>query len=219
MSLLSLETYRKNRLVYHAVMWAGLALWFVCGTFRQCNLTKRVNIAEEAYRQQVVATEVLQKKSDAIIAVLTASSQAALERADGLAVENSTLKAKVAAQAGTIADLQAAEPPTTPELEALPLVISLRAQNRALLEGFTLAQQTIAQQDEEIKALRLVIVDQRLIIAEWEAKFNREQALRLSSERLSATYKRELTKFRLTGTVKTVVIGGLAAGLVYSMVK
>lgn len=219
MSFLSLEAYRKHRLVYHVVMWAGLAVFILCGTCRQCNLTKKLKLAEEAYRQQVVATELLHKESDALIAAKAREAAEAMARADTLAVDNAVLRQQVTAQAGVIADLQAAEPPTTPEIEAMPIVINLRAQVKALTHGFSLAQQTIAQQDQEIRNLRLVIADQTIMLQEWEAKFNREQALRLSSESLSAMYKRRLTTFRLTGTVKTVVIGGLAAGLVYSMVR
>lgn len=219
MGLFSLSTYENHKGLYHLVMWAALAAYIVCGQCQSCRLTKRLAVAEAKYQAQVAETAALQAQSDLIIAAKTHEAEVAMATADTKSQENAVLKEKVKAQATVIADLQAAEPPTTPEVEALPIVINLRAQVRALTQGFTLAQQTIANQDLEIKHLRLVIVDKDIIIAEWEAKFNREQALRLSCQDLSAMYKRELTKFRLTGTVKTVVIGGLAAGLAYSFLR
>jgi hypothetical protein len=93
----------------------------------------------------------------------------------------------------TIAYLQKNEPQTTPEQEKLPIVVNLRAQVKALSVGFADAQKAVA----DVKLVNLNLVAQlgndEKIIADVNAKYNSEHALRMSCEALSAAYKKAVT--------------------------
>jgi len=205
-----------------ALLAAGLVVLLLLGFLadQAChvlpNKLKQSELKYEAYRAMSVEKD---KISDAKIADL----QAQLVESEKVeAVLNQTIetqKVQIQAQAQTIADLQAAEPPTTPEIEAMPIVINLRAQIKALVQGFSLAQQTIAEQEKLIVQLKM---DKEILtgqVNEWIAKYNREHTLRLAAEGLYADSKKVLGLFRLSGTAKDILIGGLVAGTVYGLVR
>lgn len=200
----------------------ALAFAVVAGlmSYKACNqLPSKLRDAElkyQAYRAMSIAD---QKKPDAVIAGLRADNAKVAEENTGLKKDVGTLKATVAAQVQTIADLQANEPPTTPEIEAMPIVINLRAQVKSLTVAFSLAQTTIEKQDKIILNLELTVRNMEGIITEWQTKFNRADALRLAAESLNLGYKKQIASMRLTGTIEKVVIGGLAAGVVYGFVR
>jgi hypothetical protein len=193
---------------------AGIASYRACET-----LPYELRLADAKYQEYRALSIADHRASDAIIVGLRADIVAKV-------TENVTLQGTVVTQLGTIATLNqtisgllADEPPATPEEEALPIVINLRAQVKALREGFSLAQDTIEKQSKVILNLESVVVSQEGIIKEWTAKFNREQALRLSSESLNAKYKKTLSHKNAVGTFKNVVIGCLVVGTVSGLVK
>jgi hypothetical protein len=151
-----------------------VALAFACiagvMTYRACGqMPEKLRLAEAKYQTYRSLTQAQHAQSDAEILRLTQVNLA-------IATENAELKKTVASdkttisqQAARIAELQATEPATTPEIEAMPIVINLRAQVKELTVGFTLAQQTIARQDKIILNLELKIKYLEGIITEWQA--------------------------------------------------
>jgi hypothetical protein len=189
-------------------------------SYKACNqLPEKLRLAEAKYQAYRTLSQAQNAQSDAEILRLTQVNQA-------VAAENIELKKTVASdkttisqQAARIVELQANEPATTPEIEAMPIVINLRAQVKELTAGFTLAQQTIAKQDKVILNLELTVKNMEGIITEWQAKFNREESLRLASENLTAKYKKTLSRRGAIITVKNVVIGCLVIGTVSGLVR
>jgi hypothetical protein len=115
-------------------------------------------------------------------------------------------QAQIASQADTIAALQAAEPPTTPEVESLPIVINLRAQVAAVTRAFNLSQNVVTTQGLEIKALKEKCVALEAIGDEWKAQAQREYALRVAAEGLAET----AIKHRKTSKYLSYAGAGLA---------
>lgn len=187
---------------------------------RACNvLPKKLQEADAKYQAYRALSVEQHKQSDALIAKLTEDNIALASETVALKKDIATNKETISAQSQTIAQLQANEPPTTAEVEAMPIVINLRAQVRALTEGFSLARQTIAEQDKVILNLTLSNQNLERIVVEWQAKFNREQSLRLAAESLNLGYKKQISGMHLTSTIKNVVIGGLVVGVVAGLVR
>lgn len=116
----------------------------------------------------------------------------------------------------TIADLQANEPPTTPEIEALPVVISLRAQVRQFSLALSAAEQTISDQSDLIFKLEQDKKDLLAWGTSWRDQYEREHTLRLASESL---FKLSERRFKLTTTITYVAVTAVGAAIVYSLVR
>ena len=119
-----------------------------------------------------------------------------------------TANAKIVSLTHTIIDLAATEPSTTPDIEALPIVINLRARVARLTEGFSLAQITIGDQDKIIANLELVVKNTEKIAADWEADYNRSQALLATERSLRLTSEKKWKRTSLLAKAETVVITG-----------
>jgi len=199
-------------------------IWLVLGlaTFgflvdRACfQLPKQLREAKAQYQTLVVATDLQNTAAQSERQTLLATIA---EREASEAV----LKAKVAQDAKElaaahrlIAELQANEPPTTPEIEALPVVISLRAQVRAFSLALATAEKTISDQSDTIFKLGQDKKDLWEWGTSWKAQYEREHTLRLASENL---FKLSEHRFKLNKTVTYLVVGAAGAGLVYSLVR
>jgi chromosome segregation ATPase len=108
--------------------------------------------------------------------------------------------------------LQNAEPQTTPEIESMPIVISLRGQVAKLTEMFSLSQATVAAQRAEIAEYVGQVKDLRQLSEEWKGAYEREHKLRVQAEGLFKICERsrKLNKFwRTTSIVATGAMAGL----------
>jgi chromosome segregation ATPase len=111
-----------------------------------------------------------------------------------------------------LTDLQNAEPPTTPEIESMPIVINLRGQVAKLTEMFTLSTAALTLQTERADALVGQVKLWEEVSAEWKAAYEREHTLRVQSEGLfkMAEQRIKMNKFWKT---TTAVATGVAAGI------
>jgi len=148
---------------------------------------------------------------EAEIAALQKNIEAREAEEATLKAEATANKRTIASQAQTIAALQAAEPATTPEIEAMPIVISLRAQVRELTVGFNLAQATIATQDETIKRLELDKVDLAEQRDKWKADYESEYRLRLNCEKGLGIAEKQIKSSKFWRTT-AIVAGTIALG-------
>jgi tartrate dehydratase beta subunit/fumarate hydratase class I family protein len=164
----------------------------------------------EAFKAVALAK---QEILDAAIAAEQKKASEALEEADRLRDVARQRQAKIDEQAVVIAALQAAEPPTTPEIEAMPIVISLRAQLKEAVRGFSLAREAVATLEAENVSLRVAIDAKDKAFADMAAKWELERGLRLTAEKsfddLSKKYSRLHTKITLKQVASDLLFFGL----------
>lgn len=205
-----------------ATVVIGLVVLLTLGFLadQACNvLPGRLQEAEARYRAAVaVAAEKDAQAAEARAALVAAiAEREAMEAA--LKAEVAQANSELAVVSQQLEALQGQEPPTTPDIEAMPIVISLRAQVRTLSEGFSLAMETIKKQEERIVLLERDKADLLSLVGSWKAQYEREHSLRLAAEGLYEDSQKVFGLFRLSGTVKNVVIGGLAAGTIYGLLR
>jgi hypothetical protein len=160
----------------------------------------------------------------AIAAAADALKQAALLKAEEtitqkdaeIAERDKSIVAKnaqVAALTATLHDLQAAEPPTTPEIESLPIVINLRAQVKALARAFDLSQNVVIEQGLQIKAWEAKFNAQVTISETWRTRYENERTLRVACEGMfkAAEHQVKANKFWRTAAI---VAGAVAVGAI-----
>lgn len=124
---------------------------------------------------------------------------------------------KITLLSDQLAAIVGQEPPTTPDIEAMPIVINLRAQVATLTEMFTLANGTIIDKDAIIARWERKYEAQVQISTEWKASYDREHILRVQAEDLFKACEHSKKVNKLWGNVKAVAMG-IAAGVVVSAV-
>ena len=185
---------------------------------RNCGLTTAYKDMRNSYNELKLITDADKELSLAHIEQLNNTVSLADETIVQLQGVIRAKSAQVSGLSRELADLRAAEP-SQPELESQPLVISLRKQVSKLAEMFTLSQQTITLQTEEINAMWGKCNALESIVTEWKGQYEREHALRLSSEGLVKSLEKRVKAQGLLGKVKTVAIVTVAGGLAYSILK
>ena len=122
-----------------------------------------------------------------------------------------TANVTIAALNHTIDNLTSAEPSTTPDIEAIPIVINLRARVAKLTEGFSLAQATIWKQEKIIANLELVVKNTEKIAADWEADYNRSQGLLATERSLRLASEKKWSRVSIVAKVEAAIITGAGA--------
>lgn len=123
---------------------------------------------------------------------------------------------RIAALSVRLDELQNTEPPTTPEIEAMPIVINLRGQVARLTEMFSLAQETINTQREEIALWAKKYEAQAAISGEWQSEYEREHQLRLMSEGIVGRLERRVRGAKFLNKAAIVAVAGAVA---YGLLK
>ena len=179
---------------------------------RSCGLTGKLRQAKLKYEGYKAIVEADHELSRAHIEQLTNEIALKDEKIVTLRGESLAKQERITKLSTRLDELQNGEPPTTPEIEALPIVVNLRQQVATLTEMFTLAQGTIETKDREIELWSKKYDAQVAISAEWKVMYERENKLRLMGGELITGLERSLKISRLKGKVATVAIVGLAAG-------
>ena len=198
------------------VVACGAALFALAMLDGSCNAGRQLRDAKlryEAYRAVAEADHAAMTEKVSHMTNEISRLGAAIAEKDAKVAQYvervSTLTAELTA-------LQDAEPPTTPEIEALPIVVNLRGQVAKLTAAFSLAQDTITLQGEEIALL----VGQRELLegvaAEWRGAYEREHALRVQAEGL---FKLSERRVGMNKVVTKVALGVAAAGVAYGLLK
>lgn len=207
----------KGKTVVFAILALAVVLTFGALVDRACfQLPKELREAKAAYQTLVVATDLqnnaAQAERQALLATIAEreASEATLKQ---VVAQNAK---ELASAKQTIAQLQANEPPTTPEIEALPVVISLRAQVRGFSLALSAAEKTIADQAALIISLELDKKDLLEWGTSWKSQYEREHTLRLASENLFNLSER---RFKLSTKITYVAVTAVGAALVYSLVR
>jgi len=205
----------KQKTIITLVLVAGLmlsAIFFL----RSCALSNKLRekeleyqgykaIAEESYKQMSI-------RLDGLNSAIALKDKAIVEIEADLAVK--TLELKAAKK--KYDDLVAAEPTTTPEEEALPIVINLRAQVSQLKGMVSLAQDISQKQANEIGELKVKVTLLEQVGVEWKAAYDREHTLRLRAEDLYKVCSRSKNSNKL---VTKVALGIAGAGIIYGLLK
>lgn len=182
-------------------------------------LPSKLKEAEAKYNVLVAETELTNQAAAAERARLLEVIAKNEAREAELLAESAQYVDQIQTYRAEITRLQAQEPPTTPEIEALPIVINLRAQVRQFSLALEAANQTISLQAQTITLLTQDKALLRERVDSWRGQYEREHALRLSAEGLYAKSTKVLGLFKLSGVAKDIVIGGLVAGTIYGLVK
>jgi hypothetical protein len=93
-----------------------------------------------------------------------------------------TYHAEITTLSARVEELQNAEPPTTPDIEAMPIVINLRGQVAALTQAFDLSQKEVTLQKQISAELWGKVSNLEKIADEWRGMYDREHALRVNCE-------------------------------------
>lgn len=208
----------KSVVRWGLILGTGILVLAVVDTCRNIKKQAAQDIAEirgeyEAFKAVALAK---QEILDASIAAEKKKAAEAVAEADRLREKSVRDDAKIAAQAAIIAAGHASEPPTTPEIEALPIVISLRAQLKEALVGFSLAQEAIVTLKAENAELRGAIAAKDKAFADLHTKWELEESLRLAAENSFADLSKRYSKLSTKITVRQVVLNLLSFGLGYA---
>ena len=133
-----------------------------------------------------------------------------------LNVEKSAKDAEISRLRESLADAVANEPPTTPEIEAMPIVISLRAQIGWLNKLVASNLDIIANREQVIQAWTSKFNEQVDISEAWRTKYENERNLRENCEKLFKLSERS-RKYGKTWT--KIALGVAGAGIIYGLTK
>jgi hypothetical protein len=185
---------------------------------RSCGLSDKYKLARDDYRELVLITAADKVMSDARISELTKAIGQANETIVKKDAELLSKTKQLAAVSSQLDELIANEP-VQPELESQPLVISLRKQVKTLTDLYSISTSIATLQSEEIDVLKGKCIALGAIGDEWRGQYEREHALRLSSEKLVVSLEKRVKTQGLLGKVKTIAIVTVAGGLAYSIFK
>jgi hypothetical protein len=165
-----------------------------------------------AYRSQVDSLQADNAiKHEALLKAEETITQA--HAAEAVALEDAVkAKRETAVAQAALAELQAQEPPTTPEIESLPIVINLRGQVARLTEMFTLSQAEGAVKDRLIVSKDTIIAAQADAMAALTVQRDNYEALwRVADGLVSKQSRFTLGEKVLTGAVGYGIGKGLEA--------
>ena len=195
------------------LMALGLA-WSSCGKSRALDaLAKQEAIYNEERALNEVQQGVLnyQLEQSALVIKLRSERIAVLE---GEAV---VLAQQVSAITHALASAQ--EPPTTAEIEALPIVIYFRARDKMQEERFSLAMEDNLKDHQVIDELKGIIKQKDLSIEVWAKKYEGEHHLRMMGEDLYSSSKKVIARLERGLTTRNILIGLAAGTISYLAVK
>jgi chromosome segregation ATPase len=162
----------------------GMALLTLFALDRSCVSSRELAQAKADYAEQVRLLEAANAQATERIGQMT--NDIAQRDTNILKLEESVTQkdARITLLSGQLANIVGQEPPTTPEIESLPIVINLRAQVKTLNEMFSLATETINDKDDIIREWEAKFNSQFKITMEWKAMYDNEHALRVQAEGL-----------------------------------
>jgi uncharacterized protein HemX len=200
----------KPQTILTAALVVALGLFGV-SQFRACKLDKKYRDLKAAYETDRKIAEADHALSVAHIAELN-NAIASADKVIGQ--KNADIKAKsdkITLLQRRLDDVVGQEPPTTPEIESMPIVINLRAQIQNLSNMYSLATSIIDDKDEVIAQWSDKFYSMKKIAGEWKGMYDREHALRVNCEGLLG-----VCESRVPGPWKTIkkVALGVAAGFI-----
>jgi ElaB/YqjD/DUF883 family membrane-anchored ribosome-binding protein len=180
---------------------------------RSCKLDKKYRDLKAAYETERNIANAGHALSVAHIEELNnAIGQAdkTIVKLNGVIREKSVLISELSIQLDGLIDN---EPPTTPEIESMPIVVSLRKQVGKLTEMYSLSQEVITLQNESATVLRGKFDAQVTISETWKQEHDKEHALRLSCESLLKLSERRVSNpWKIVKSVAVGVAAGFVAG-------
>ncbi|MCK9599094.1 MAG: hypothetical protein M0R06_08645 [Sphaerochaeta sp.] len=184
--------------------------------FKSCRSDAKLKKAKAEYAEAKAVAEAEQAISLGHIKDLTNEILVKDNAINGLKAEVKVKDEKIRTIQAELSELQGQEPPTTPEIEALPIVINLRGQVAKLTEMFTLSQEVIKSKDKEIELWAKKYDAQAAISGEWKAMYDKEHQLRLMSEGIVSGLESRVRGAKFLNKVAVVAVAGAVA---YGLLK
>jgi septal ring factor EnvC (AmiA/AmiB activator) len=205
----------KNTIVVILVIALIVCSFFA---YRSCRSDSKLSKQLLKYEELKSQSEASHDASLKLIDGLTARIGQMTEEIVQLETDVAERQTKINLLSDQLAAIVGQEPPTTPDIEAMPIVINLRAQVATLTEMFALASNSIIDKDIAISKWEEKYNAQVKISAEWKNNYDMEYALRVQAEELFKSCEHSKKVNKLWGNVKAVALG-LAAGVVVSAVS
>ena len=192
-----------------------ISMLFVARSCKLDSKYREMKLQYEGYRAIAEADHELMMKRIALLSgeiVMRDKAIAGLEEI--ILVKNQ----RIAEGSARLAELQNAEP-VSPELESHPLVINLRGQVSKLTKMFTLSQDVVTTQKQELEEWPKKFNAQVTISETWRQRYENEHALRLGCENLLTISEKRGIILKVFGLkidlIKNVVVPGISFGLGY----
>ena len=192
-----------------------ISMLFVARSCKLDSKYREMKLQYEGYRAIARADHELMIKRIALLSgeiVMRDKAIAGLEEI--ILVKNQ----RIAEGSARLAELQNAEP-VAPELESHPLVINLRGQVSKLTKMFTLSQDVVTTQKQELEEWPKKFNAQVTISETWRQRYENEHALRLGCENLLTISEKRGIILKVFGLkidlIKNVVVPGISFGLGY----
>jgi hypothetical protein len=205
----------KTKHIITAALVVALVLLAV-SQFRACKLDKKYRDMKAAYETERRIAEADHALSMGRIDELTNAIGQMDEAIVQKDIEITQKAEQIKVLSRDLAYLIANEPPTTPDIESMPIVINLRGQLSKLTEMYSLCEQAVTLQSEEIDVLKGKCIALGAIGEEWRVQYDKEHALRLSAEGL---FKLGEHRVGLNKTIAKVAVGVAAIVVVGSLLK
>jgi len=205
----------KPKTILTAIVVIALVVFGV-STLRSCKLDKKYRDLKAAYETDRNIAEADKELSVAHIEELNNAIGQMTNEVVRLSEEVLSKRKRISELSNQLDELISNEP-VQPELESQPLVISLRKQVSKLTEMYSLSQETITLQTEEIAVLGGKFDAQVLISSEWQSMYDKEHALRVNCEGLLKVSERRVSSpWKTVRTVAYGVAAGFVAGALIS---
>ena len=198
---------------YLPIIAGVFALVAIVSFLRSCGLSEKYQKQKLAYTELRAVTDADHAVQLLFIAERDKIITTQNEKIEGFVGQVTTYQRQLSVLHSQLEELQNEEPPTTPEIESLPIVINLRGQVSRLTEMFTLANSIIAEKDKIIQAWEVKFAAQVDISNSWKKQYEDEHTLRLACEGMNKTLESKVRTIAFRGKIWTaaaLVAGGYA---------
>ena len=200
---------------------AALVVAVVFHVFFVVKSCQTADVFRQAKKDYAMFLAIVEKEHEDHLAAI-ANANATMAKQDAKISElNQTVseyKARIDGLSVQLDKLLAEEPQTTPEIEAMPIVINLRQQVKTLTEMFSLAQKTIEEKDRVIAAWEEKFYIQVKVSESWEKQYDNEHLLRVQCESMFRLCERKSRSNSLWATVGKYGLP-VAAGIFIALTK
>lgn len=204
------------------ILKAVIAALIVASLFlltRSCGLTEKYKLAKDDYIELKKITEADHALSLTHIEELNNEIGQANKTIVKLNGDITVKNTKITLLSKQLADIVGQEPPTTPEIETMPIVLSLRAQVQTLSNLYSISVDIINEKDKVIDLWSKKFGAEVTINETLRTMYDKEHALRVNCDALLRSLEGTVHRQLSWGRVKSSAIVVACGIIVYGLVK